>query len=706
MKVIILSGAGLSAESGINTFRGKNGLWNDYPIKDIATNDGFTKYPKLVHNFYNILRNDLKNIKPNSAHFAISILEKDPDFDVLHITQNIDDLSEQAGNKNIIHIHGELKKVRCLMCSKIVNWNKDTTINDKCPQCGFASEWGGVRPHIVWFNEMPLNLDKVNNALKECELFIAIGTSCEIFPAAGFVRQVKCKTILLNKEPVNNGYLFDEFIKGNATKIVPDFINKLLGHNVVTNNKIEEIMLMNLKENANNILKELASTNWKSLNDDILCIIKNEDMQSVKRINKYLKIYSKHIFISRLLEFAKEVAECGNINWSKDIHKIILLNFPNNTRSQVYDYCRITESIINNFNDNKWAYEVYKLSINIGNNSKDYMLIVESIIENLDDKEFANKTYTLAINRATSSYDYFCIAVSIFSKLKDRKWTVELYELAIENAKDFGDYINIANNIFNNLNEKEWANKIYKLAVEKAEYYTDYISIANKNISHLNNYEWAIENYKSAIDKAEITRHYKVIADSILNIFHDKEWAIEIYKQGIEKAINAWGWGYYCIANSIIENFHDKEWGRELYKSAIKNAAFYDDSQAIAESLIKNLDDKKWAIKVYKLAIEKARKSHSYQSIADSIIENLDDKEWGGKIYKLAIKNARESCDYQEVAESIINNLNDKKWAGEIYKQAIKNAKITDDYREIADSIIHNLQDYEWIDKIYDRYIL
>ncbi len=228
MKVVILSGAGLSAESGINTFRGQDGLWNDYPIEKVATNDGFIENPKLVHQFYNNLRKEVNYAKPNPAHFAIAELEQNKGFDVLHITQNIDNFSERAGNKNIIHIHGELNKVRCLMCSEIVVWSKDTSIHTKCPKCGFSSEWGGVRPHIVWFNEMPLNLDKVNNALKECELFIAIGTSCKIFPAAGFVQQVKCKTILLNKEPVNNGYLFDEFIKENATKIVPNLIDKLL----------------------------------------------------------------------------------------------------------------------------------------------------------------------------------------------------------------------------------------------------------------------------------------------------------------------------------------------------------------------------------------------------------------------------------------------------------------------------------------------
>ncbi len=231
MKIVILSGAGLSAESGIETFRDSNGLWNNYSIEEVATIEGFTANPEVVHKFYNQRRNQIINAAPNPAHYALAKLELEPEVELIHITQNIDDLCERAGGKNIIHMHGEIMKCRCLLCGKVSNCTQQTSIAMKCPACSFGSEWGGIRPHIVWFNETPLFLKEIENAVVNCNLFAAIGTSGKIHPAASLVKEAHengAATILLNKEPAENSKMFDKVIYGNASEIVPQWVKSII----------------------------------------------------------------------------------------------------------------------------------------------------------------------------------------------------------------------------------------------------------------------------------------------------------------------------------------------------------------------------------------------------------------------------------------------------------------------------------------------
>ena len=230
MKIVVLSGAGLSAESGIETFRAKDGLWENHSVDAVATFEGFAADPNLVHKFYNDRRRQLKEVEPNAAHYALAKLEKMPGIELFHVTQNIDDLCERAGATRLVHMHGELLKCRCLTCSKVIKWECDAGIDAKCPRCGLKSELGAIRPHIVWFGEMPLYMNEIDNALQGCDLFVAIGTSGKVYPAANFVQIAKSasvKTLLLNKDPAENNYRFDYSIIGNATEIVPQWINSL-----------------------------------------------------------------------------------------------------------------------------------------------------------------------------------------------------------------------------------------------------------------------------------------------------------------------------------------------------------------------------------------------------------------------------------------------------------------------------------------------
>jgi NAD-dependent deacetylase len=238
MKIVVLSGAGLSAESGIETFREKDGLWNNYPVNEVATLEGFTDNPALVHGFYNERRRKLQTVKPNAAHYALAELENSPGIELFHVTQNIDDLCERAGSKKVVHMHGELLKCRCLMCSEVVCRDRDTNTELKCQKCGFTSKWGGLRPHIVWFGEMPMHMDEIEAALKNCDLFAAIGTSGKVYPAAGFVQTAKefgKKTVLLNKDAVDNNGYFDEVITGKASQIVPKWVKSLITEHRTSN---------------------------------------------------------------------------------------------------------------------------------------------------------------------------------------------------------------------------------------------------------------------------------------------------------------------------------------------------------------------------------------------------------------------------------------------------------------------------------------
>ncbi|WEX07833.1 Sir2 family NAD+-dependent deacetylase [Chelativorans sp. AA-79] len=226
--VIILTGAGISAESGVDTFRDKNGIWSRYDLREVATPEGFTANPALVHAFYNDRRSQLPRVEPNAAHFALAELECLHRGSVLVVTQNIDDLHERAGSKNLIHMHGELAKALCARCGARHEWRGPLSTDLSCPGCGIP---GALRPDVVWFGEMPYHMDRIYEALSTCDLFLSIGTSGSVYPAAQFVEEAAragARTVELNLEPSENVYSFDEAVHGPASKIVPAYVNRIL----------------------------------------------------------------------------------------------------------------------------------------------------------------------------------------------------------------------------------------------------------------------------------------------------------------------------------------------------------------------------------------------------------------------------------------------------------------------------------------------
>ena len=234
MNIIVFSGAGLSAESGIKTFRDTDGLWNGYAVEEVATPQGFEQNPDLVHSFYNSRRRELQTVEPNNAHKAIARLQGEYQGKVVIITQNIDDLMERAGCQEVLHIHGELNKCRCLYCEKEIEWLEDTNTSLPCPSCKELGEWGSLRPAIVWFNEIPLHLSRTEEELSRCDLFISIGTSGVVYPAAGFSQTAKmngAKTICFNLKEPENIADFDQFIQGAAGENFPQWVEKFLSEN-------------------------------------------------------------------------------------------------------------------------------------------------------------------------------------------------------------------------------------------------------------------------------------------------------------------------------------------------------------------------------------------------------------------------------------------------------------------------------------------
>ena len=230
MKVVVLTGAGISAESGIRTFRAEDGLWEDHSVEDVATPEGFQRNPKLVQKFYNDRRAKLfePQIQPNAAHLALAKLEQELGKNMLVITQNVDNLHERAGTKNLIHMHGELLQVRCTRSGKIYPWQKDVSEEDRCRCCQPPQP---LRPNIVWFGEMPFEMDRIFDALSECDYFISIGTSSNVYPAANFVREADfngAETVELNLEPSKKHNNFKEKHYGPASKVVPEFVAQLL----------------------------------------------------------------------------------------------------------------------------------------------------------------------------------------------------------------------------------------------------------------------------------------------------------------------------------------------------------------------------------------------------------------------------------------------------------------------------------------------
>lgn len=230
--IVILTGAGISKESGLDTFRCEDGIWSKVRLEDVATPEGFVADPDLVHDFYNARRTALADpaIHPNAAHRALARLERDWPGKVLVVTQNIDDLHERAGTKNLIHMHGELLKIRCVHCGLPRHWPKDLSVDHVCPDCGRP---GTMRPHVVWFGEVPLEMEVILDALAQCDLFVSIGTSGNVYPAAGFVAQVRrhgrAHTIEANLEPSEGATLFAECRLGPASEIVPTLVADILG---------------------------------------------------------------------------------------------------------------------------------------------------------------------------------------------------------------------------------------------------------------------------------------------------------------------------------------------------------------------------------------------------------------------------------------------------------------------------------------------
>ena len=228
--IVILTGAGISKESGLDTFRCADGIWAKYDLADVATPEGFARNPGLVQSFYNDRRRGLRDpaIQPNAAHQALARLEEEWPGPVLLVTQNIDDLHERGGSRNLIHMHGELLKARCLETEAVVRWEEDITTETPSPSTGRP---GGLRPHIVWFGEIPLEMDRIFDALSECRLFISVGTSGTVYPAAGFVQQAVMSgahAVELNMEPSIGVTLFHEAIHGPATQVVPAFVERVL----------------------------------------------------------------------------------------------------------------------------------------------------------------------------------------------------------------------------------------------------------------------------------------------------------------------------------------------------------------------------------------------------------------------------------------------------------------------------------------------
>ncbi len=227
--IVVLTGAGISAESGVPTFRAADGLWEGHRIEDVATPEAFARDPALVQQFYNMRRSFLPTVAPNAAHLALARLEQDFTGELLVVTQNVDDLHERTGTKNLIHMHGELLKALCTACETVHPWEHDLTVDHACITCNST---GTLRPDIVWFGEMPYEMDRINAALQQCDLFVSIGTSGQVYPAAGFVQAARyfkrAHTLELNLDPTDSSPLFHDSRTGPATQLVPEWVNEIL----------------------------------------------------------------------------------------------------------------------------------------------------------------------------------------------------------------------------------------------------------------------------------------------------------------------------------------------------------------------------------------------------------------------------------------------------------------------------------------------
>ena len=229
--IVILTGAGISAESGLPTFRDKDGLWEGYRVEEVACPQAFRRNPELVHRFYNLRRAALKTVIPNAAHQALARLQREFSGQVILVTQNIDDLHERAGSADVIHMHGELRKVLCAHCGHGTVWDGDLGTGTSCPVCGRR---GGMRPDIVWFGEIPYHMERIEEVLGSADIFVAVGTSGHVYPAAGFVSLAKiagARTLEINNAQTLVSGCFDVQFVGPATREVPQWVEEVLGGN-------------------------------------------------------------------------------------------------------------------------------------------------------------------------------------------------------------------------------------------------------------------------------------------------------------------------------------------------------------------------------------------------------------------------------------------------------------------------------------------
>lgn len=229
-KVVVLTGAGISAESGIKTFRDNDGLWENYRIEDVATPEAWQADPEVVWKFYQARRKQMNEVEPNPAHEALAKLEAELDEFTL-VTQNVDDLHERGGSSSVIHMHGRLETLRCENSEQIEERIADEDLVDDFLFCNCCNEASRMRPDIVWFGEMPMQMEEINDAVDSCDIFIVIGSSGHVYPAAGLAaaaRSASAQTILVNFEMPINGYDFDEVHLGMAGDILPGLVETWL----------------------------------------------------------------------------------------------------------------------------------------------------------------------------------------------------------------------------------------------------------------------------------------------------------------------------------------------------------------------------------------------------------------------------------------------------------------------------------------------
>ena len=229
-KVVVLTGAGISAESGIKTFRDNDGLWENYRIEDVATPEAWQADPEVVWRFYQARRRQMNEVEPNPAHEALAKLEAELDEFTL-VTQNVDDLHERGGSRSVIHMHGRLETLRCEKSEQIEERIADEDLVDDFLFCNCCAVASRVRPDIVWFGEMPMEMEEIYDAVDSCDIFIVIGSSGHVYPAAGLAaaaRSARAQTILVNFEMPNNSYDFDKVHLGMAGEILPGLVETWL----------------------------------------------------------------------------------------------------------------------------------------------------------------------------------------------------------------------------------------------------------------------------------------------------------------------------------------------------------------------------------------------------------------------------------------------------------------------------------------------